>query len=177
MDGRDWALACCLGLATAAIAAEPVTLTMPIAFGTHLPGIGDFAARLVKLVTERSGGALNLDLKEPGDGTNPQEILEKVANGKVDAGFATASLWAAKLRRQSCSPASPSGRTPRPTWIGSPPVTGANSIGTLRASEFARACDSLRLRRRRDLRLVRQGDQKSRTSRACACASSDLAHG
>jgi TRAP-type mannitol/chloroaromatic compound transport system substrate-binding protein len=86
-----------LGPATAAIAAEPATLTMPIAFGTHLPGIGDSAARLVKLVAERSGGTLQLDLKEPGDGTNPQEILEKVASGKVDAGFATASLWAARL--------------------------------------------------------------------------------
>jgi TRAP-type mannitol/chloroaromatic compound transport system substrate-binding protein len=75
------------GLAAAAIAAEPVRLTMPIAYGTHLPGIGDSAVKLVKLVAERSGGALQLDLKEPGDGTNPQEILEKVAGGEVAAGF------------------------------------------------------------------------------------------
>lgn len=87
-----------LGLAASvAIAAEPVTLTMPTAYGTHLPGLGDSAAKLVKLVAEHSGGAILLDLKEPGDGTKPQEILEKVASGKVDAGFATASLWAAKL--------------------------------------------------------------------------------
>ena len=86
-----------LGLATAAMAAEPVRLAMPIAYGTHLPGLGDSAKKLVKLVAERSAGTLELDLKEPGDGTKPQEILEKVASGKVDAGFATASLWAGRL--------------------------------------------------------------------------------
>jgi TRAP-type mannitol/chloroaromatic compound transport system substrate-binding protein len=87
-----------LGLAAAAgNAAEPVTLVMPIAYGTHLPGLGDSAAKLVKLVAERSRGTLQIDLKEPGDGTQPQEILEKVSSGAVDAGFATASLWAAKL--------------------------------------------------------------------------------
>src|SRR5687768_16036351 len=85
-----------LALAASAVhAAEPVTLVMPIAYGTHLPVLGDSALKLVKLVAERSGGTLKLDLKEPGDGSKPQEILEKVSSGKVDAGFATAGLWAA----------------------------------------------------------------------------------
>jgi TRAP-type mannitol/chloroaromatic compound transport system substrate-binding protein len=78
-------------------AAEPLTLVMPIAYGTHLPGLGDSALKLVKLVSERSGGTLRLDMKEPGDGTQPIEILEKVSSGAVDAGFATASLWGAKF--------------------------------------------------------------------------------
>ncbi len=86
-----------LCLALAGNAAEKVTLVMPIAYGTHLPGLGDSASKLVKLVAERSHGTLELDLKEPGDGTSPQEILDKVSSGNVDAGFATASLWAAKL--------------------------------------------------------------------------------
>src|SRR4029078_11312254 len=38
-----------------------------------------------------------LDLKQPGDGTQPQEILDKVSRGSVDAGFSTASFWAAKI--------------------------------------------------------------------------------
>lgn len=77
--------------------AEPVTLVTAVAYGTHLPGLGEPAARLAKLLKERSGGALLLDLKQPGDGTKPDEILDKVSSGALDAGFATASFWAAKL--------------------------------------------------------------------------------
>jgi TRAP-type mannitol/chloroaromatic compound transport system substrate-binding protein len=84
-------------LATWPAAAEPVRLTMPVAYGTHLPGLGQPAASLAKLIKERSGGALVLELKQPGDGTEPQEILDKVASGAVDAGFATSSYWAAQL--------------------------------------------------------------------------------
>jgi TRAP-type mannitol/chloroaromatic compound transport system substrate-binding protein len=80
-----------------AAGAEPVRLVTPLAYGTHLPGLGDSAAKLAKLVEERSAGALILDLKQPGDGTKPHEILDKVSAGIVDAGFATASLWAAKI--------------------------------------------------------------------------------
>lgn len=80
-----------------AVEAEPVRLVTPIVYGTHLPGLGEPAARLAKLVKERSGGSLVLDLKQPGDGTKPQDILDKVSSGGVDAGFATASFWAAKL--------------------------------------------------------------------------------
>jgi len=62
-----------------------------------LPGLGEPAARLAKLVKQLSGGAIELDLKEPGDGTEPQEILDKVSRGQVDAGFSTANFWAAKV--------------------------------------------------------------------------------
>jgi TRAP-type mannitol/chloroaromatic compound transport system substrate-binding protein len=77
--------------------AEPVTLVTAVAYGTHLPGLGAPAVELAKLLKERSGGALVLDLKQPGDGTMPDEILDKVSSGGIDAGFATASFWAAKL--------------------------------------------------------------------------------
>src|SRR5262245_38492632 len=77
--------------------AEPVRLVMPVVYGTHLPGLGDPAARLAKLIEKRSSGSLILEVKEPGDGTKPDEILAKVSDGKVDAGFATATFWAAKL--------------------------------------------------------------------------------
>jgi TRAP-type mannitol/chloroaromatic compound transport system substrate-binding protein len=78
-------------------AAEPLALVMPVAYGTHLPGVGKPAAKFAKLVGDRSGGSLEIRIKEPGDGTQPHQILEKVSAGKVDAGFATASLWAAKI--------------------------------------------------------------------------------
>jgi TRAP-type mannitol/chloroaromatic compound transport system substrate-binding protein len=75
----------------------PVVLVTPLVYGTHMPGLGDSATKLAKLINERSGGSLELDLKQPGDGTAPDEILEKVSEGKVDAGFSTASFWAARL--------------------------------------------------------------------------------
>jgi TRAP-type mannitol/chloroaromatic compound transport system substrate-binding protein len=79
------------------VPAEPLRLVMPVVYGTHLPGLGEPASRLAKLVKQLSGGALELDVKEPGDGTQPQEILDKVSQGSVDAGFSTASFWAAKI--------------------------------------------------------------------------------
>ena len=84
-------------LAGPGVPAEPLRLVMPVVYGTHLPGLGEPAARLVKLVKQLSGGALELDLTEPGGGTESQEILDKVSRGSVDAGFATANFWAAKI--------------------------------------------------------------------------------
>ena len=77
--------------------AEPVTLVTAVAYGTHVPGLGEPASGLTKLLKERSGGAVALDLKQPGDGTKPDEILDKVSSGAIDAGFAPPGLWAAKL--------------------------------------------------------------------------------
>jgi TRAP-type mannitol/chloroaromatic compound transport system substrate-binding protein len=76
---------------------ETVTLVTAVVYGTHLPGLGRPARTLARDIKERSGGALMLDLKEPGDGTKPHEILDKVSDGRVDAGFATSGFWAAKV--------------------------------------------------------------------------------
>ena len=81
--------------------AQPETLVTAVAYGTHLPGLGEPASQLAKLLKERSGGALRLDLKQPGDGTKPDEILDKVSSGSIDAGFATSSFWAARRRSSS----------------------------------------------------------------------------
>ena len=43
------------------VLAEPVRLVMPVVYGTHLPGLGEPAARLAKLVRQPSGGATELD--------------------------------------------------------------------------------------------------------------------
>ena len=82
---------------SAPAAAEPATFVTPIAYGTHLPGLGEQALTLARTLKKRSDEGIVLDLKEPGDGTLPHEILDKVSDGKVDAGFATASFWAAKV--------------------------------------------------------------------------------
>lgn len=99
MRGRVLRLAGLLvpSLSTLAAGAEPVRLVTPVVYGTHLPGLGAPAASFAKLLEKRSSGGLILELKEPGDGTKPDAILAKVSDGKVDAGFATASFWAARL--------------------------------------------------------------------------------
>jgi TRAP-type mannitol/chloroaromatic compound transport system substrate-binding protein len=92
----------------------PVILVTPLAYGTHMPGLGSSATKLAKLIRERSVNSLQLDLKQPGDGTTPDEILDKVSGGKVDAGFSTASFWAAKLPAASLFagyPFGPDGKT------------------------------------------------------------------
>jgi TRAP-type mannitol/chloroaromatic compound transport system substrate-binding protein len=76
---------------------DTVTLVTPLTYGTYLPGLGKPARTLARALKERSGGTLVLNLKQPGDGTLPHEILDKVSDGKVDAGFATAGFWAAKV--------------------------------------------------------------------------------
>lgn len=86
-----------VALAAQGVPAEPTRLVMPVVYGTHLPGLGEPASRLAKLVKQLSGGTLELDLKQPGDGTQPQEILDRVSRGSVDTGFSTASFWAAKI--------------------------------------------------------------------------------
>jgi TRAP-type mannitol/chloroaromatic compound transport system substrate-binding protein len=84
-------------LASVPAAGETVTFVTPIAYGTHMPGLGTSALSLARALNERSEGTIVLELKEPGDGTAPHEILDKVSDGKVDAGFTTANFWAAKL--------------------------------------------------------------------------------
>src|SRR5215475_5288507 len=99
MQARPLAMLALLLPASPALATNSATVTLvtPIVYGTHLPGLGEPAARLAKLIKERSGRSLVLDLKEPGEGTKPQGILDQVGSGSVDAGFATASYWTAKI--------------------------------------------------------------------------------
>lgn len=76
---------------------EPVTLAMPVIYGSHLPGLGTPAVNLARLVKERSKGALILEVKQPGEGISANDILDKVSDGSIDAGFTTPSFWAAKI--------------------------------------------------------------------------------
>ena len=60
-----------------------------------------------------------LDLKQPGDGTQPDEIFEKVSDGKVDAGIRRRASGRPVSRPPPCSRAFPSARTVRDMSIGS----------------------------------------------------------
>ena len=57
---------------------DRITLVTPVVYGTHLPGLGRPAVALAKAIKASSGGKMVLDLKQPGDGTRPHEILDKV---------------------------------------------------------------------------------------------------
>ena len=140
-------LALALFPASPALAADSATVTLvtPVVYGTHLPGLGEPAARLGKLIRERSGGSLGLDLKEPGEGTKPQEILDKLSSGSVDAGFATASYWTAKIPAAALFagfPFGPDGKTYLDWELDDPAGMGVEAVRPIR-DEIKRRVEGL----------------------------------
>ena len=81
--------------------ADKVLLKTPIAFGTHLPGLGSPIVRVADQLKLVSGGQVNMKVYEPGKLIAPFEILGAVSAGKVNSGYTTAGYWAGKI------PASP----------------------------------------------------------------------
>ena len=81
--------------------ADPIRLVTSMVYGSHLPGFGEPALDLAKRIKLLSKDTLELDLKQPGEVAQPQEILDKVSQGTIDAGFSTASFWAAKMSAAS----------------------------------------------------------------------------
>jgi TRAP-type mannitol/chloroaromatic compound transport system substrate-binding protein len=84
-----------------ALRAEPIRLTTAMVYGSFLPGLGEPALDLAKRIKLLSNDTLQLDLKQPGEVAQPQEILDKVSQGSIAAGFSTASFWAAKMSAAS----------------------------------------------------------------------------
>ena len=81
--------------------ADKVLLKTPIAFGTHLPGLGSPIVRVAEQLKLVSNGQVNMKVYEPGKLIAPFEILGAVSAGKVNSGYTTAGYWAGKI------PASP----------------------------------------------------------------------
>ncbi|HLC09396.1 MAG TPA: C4-dicarboxylate ABC transporter [Methyloceanibacter sp.] len=81
--------------------ADAIRLVMAMVYGSHLPGLGEPALDLAKRIKLLSNDTLELDLKQPGEVAQPQEILDKVSQGSIDAGFSTASFWGAKMSAAS----------------------------------------------------------------------------
>jgi len=90
-----------LALPNVAARADTLRLVTSMVYGSHLPGLGEPALDLAKAIKLLSKDTLEFDLKQPGEVAQPQEILEKVSQGKIDAGFSTASFWAAKMSAAS----------------------------------------------------------------------------
>ena len=60
---------------------------MPVAFGTNLPALGDNALYISETLSAITGGAMRLDIYEPGEVVPPFSITEAVGDRKVQAGY------------------------------------------------------------------------------------------
>ena len=90
--------ACTLLSASVATAADkPVLLKMPIYYGSHLPGLGSPAKYVADNALVLSGGTVKIKLYEPKKLIGPNEILDAVSTGKVQAGYATPGNWGGKM--------------------------------------------------------------------------------
>lgn len=80
-----------IGLQPGSADTEPVAVQlrwrMPVAFATNLPALGDNALYLSDTLRAVSGGAVRLDIFEPGEVVPVFGITEAVRDGKVEAGY------------------------------------------------------------------------------------------
>jgi len=92
------AVAMSLGsLSAPATAAEKILLKTPVAFGTHLPGLGTPIVRVAKQLDRVSGGKIKMKVYEPKKLVAPFEILDAVSTGKINSGYSTAGYWRGKI--------------------------------------------------------------------------------
>jgi TRAP-type mannitol/chloroaromatic compound transport system substrate-binding protein len=82
---------------SAAQSAPEIRITMPVLYGTHLPGLGKPARDWALLLQDLSGKTIRVSILQPGQGPAPQELLDAVSSGKVGAAFTRASFWADRL--------------------------------------------------------------------------------
>jgi len=90
-------------------AADKILLKTPIAFGSHLPGLGTPIVRVSEQLKAMSGGAIKMKVYEPKKLVAPFEILDAVSTGKVNSGYATAGYWSGKMPAASLFSAVPFG--------------------------------------------------------------------
>ena len=76
---------------------KSVELKVPVAFGTHLPSLGDGILYIADRIETVSGGSLTMTVHEPGELVAANEILDAVSKGSVNAGYATAGYWVGKM--------------------------------------------------------------------------------
>jgi len=78
-------------------AEQKVLLKVPICFSTALPGLGTSIVELADQLKAASGGSVVMKIYEPGKLVAPFEILDAVAEGKVNAGYFAAGYWEGKM--------------------------------------------------------------------------------
>ncbi|MDP6057204.1 MAG: C4-dicarboxylate ABC transporter, partial [Dehalococcoidia bacterium] len=80
-----------------AVEETAIELKVPVAFGTNLPSLGDGILYISERIEQLSGGSLTMTVYEPGTLVAPNEILDSVSTGKINAGYATAGYWVGKM--------------------------------------------------------------------------------
>lgn len=73
--------------ATAAMAADKVRWKVPVAFGTHLPALGDNILYVSETLDKATDGAIKMKIFEPGKLVPPFQITESVGAKKLPAGY------------------------------------------------------------------------------------------
>ncbi|MDP6494275.1 MAG: C4-dicarboxylate ABC transporter, partial [Dehalococcoidia bacterium] len=76
---------------------QRVEVKVPVAFGTHLPSLGDGILYIADRIEAISDGSLTMTVHEPGELVAATEILDAVSKGSINAGYATAGYWVGKL--------------------------------------------------------------------------------
>ncbi len=85
------------GISTQALAKEKkVLLKVPVAFPTHLIGLGTPVPKFAKSVMDMTD-SIKVKVYEPKKLVAPFEILDAVSTGKVNAGWSTAGYWKGKI--------------------------------------------------------------------------------
>jgi len=98
-----------MAMTAGAQAADKVLLKTPIAFGSHLPGLGTPIVRVADQLKVMSGGNIRMKVYEPKKLVAPFEILDAVSTGKVNSGYSTAGYWSGKMKAASLFSAVPFG--------------------------------------------------------------------
>lgn len=92
----------CAALAAASVSVaqakdKPVLLKAPIYYSSSLPGLGSPAKYVADNIQLLSSGSVKMKMYEPGKLVSSKEILDAVAAGRVQAGFATPGNWGGKM--------------------------------------------------------------------------------
>ncbi|WP_027855166.1 TRAP transporter substrate-binding protein [Marinobacterium litorale] len=77
--------------------AERILLKTPIAYSSSLPAMGTSIVRVADQLDKVSDGNIRMKIYEPNKLISATEILDAVATGKVNAGYATAGNWQGKI--------------------------------------------------------------------------------
>jgi len=90
-------MALSLGLMAQPAQAKKVLLKTQSIYPLAMPVLGDSMTWFAKKVKEASGGQLIFKVYNPGKLVPGMEILEAVAKGQIQAGYASAGFWAGKI--------------------------------------------------------------------------------
>ncbi|MCH2169819.1 TRAP transporter substrate-binding protein [Myxococcota bacterium] len=71
----------------AGAAGPSVRWRLPLAFGSHLPALGDNPLWVAERIAEASGGRIQIEPFEPGEVVPTFSIVDAVRDGKVEAGY------------------------------------------------------------------------------------------